>query len=144
MKKRHFFFLLFVAQELGAKGSIAPSSPDDDKVDSSNKKKAALYMVRRETFAQCIFFLLRSSVEKNTLVSWLLFCLVADLWCIRFNESVHGGSSQSLQTGHVVPRGMLHLGQRGGPHHFCVERYKRDDSLKKVLLQSAPSSKPPV
>lgn len=56
MKKRHFFFLLFVAQELGAKGSIAPSSPDDDKVDSSNKKKAALYMVRREAFAQWIFF----------------------------------------------------------------------------------------
>lgn len=34
-----------VIKELGSKGAIAPSTPDDDKVDSSNKKKAALYMI---------------------------------------------------------------------------------------------------
>lgn len=44
------FFLVLVAQELGTKGTIAPSTPDDDKVDSSNRQKAALYMVRRETY----------------------------------------------------------------------------------------------
>ncbi|XP_075877089.1 scinderin like b [Nelusetta ayraudi] len=34
-----------VIKALGSKGTIAPSTPDDDKVECSNKKKAALYMI---------------------------------------------------------------------------------------------------
>lgn len=35
-------------QILGPKPAIAPCSSDDDQVDTSNKKKASLYMVRDE------------------------------------------------------------------------------------------------
>lgn len=42
-------FVSFMVQVLGAKPSIAPSTPDDDTVDHSNKRKAALYMVSSET-----------------------------------------------------------------------------------------------
>lgn len=35
-----------IVQALGPKPTIAPSTPDDEKVDTSNRKKAALYMVR--------------------------------------------------------------------------------------------------
>nr|XP_057923577.1 scinderin like b isoform X1 [Doryrhamphus excisus] len=34
-----------IIEVLGPKTAIAPSTPDDDKVDSSNRKKAALYMI---------------------------------------------------------------------------------------------------
>lgn len=46
----------------------------------------------------------------------------ADLGCIWFNEGVQCGSIQSLQTGHVVSRGVLHPGQWGGREHLCLER----------------------
>ncbi|MEQ2206576.1 hypothetical protein XENOCAPTIV_000145, partial [Xenoophorus captivus] len=36
------------AKVLGPKPTIAPSTPDDDMVDSSNRKKGALYMVKKK------------------------------------------------------------------------------------------------
>lgn len=37
--------LYFLSQVLGPKSSIAPATPDDEEVETSNKKKAGLYMV---------------------------------------------------------------------------------------------------
>lgn len=39
---------LCACQILGPKPEIAPSTSDDDQVDTTNKKKASLYMVRTE------------------------------------------------------------------------------------------------
>lgn len=37
--------VLNLLQALGPKTSIAPSTPDDDKVETANKNKGALYLV---------------------------------------------------------------------------------------------------
>lgn len=44
-KREEQWFIPCVVQALGPKSTIAPSTPDDAKVDASNKKKGALYMV---------------------------------------------------------------------------------------------------
>lgn len=77
-------------------------------------------------------FYLEPGVEKKTKCFGSCFVSAADLWCIWFDESVQRCSSQSLQTGHVVSRGVLHRGQRGGPHHFCLERWRQHHGLKKL------------
>lgn len=51
-------------EALGPKSTIAPSTPDDEKVDTSNRKKGALYMV--------------SDVSHNPLFN--LFCVNIGMW----------------------------------------------------------------
>uniref|UniRef100_A0A4W6FEV9 Scinderin like b n=1 Tax=Lates calcarifer TaxID=8187 RepID=A0A4W6FEV9_LATCA len=67
-----------VIEALGPKTTIAPSTPDDEKVDSSNRKKGALYMVRnikinQNPFKQAMLspeecYILDNGVDKNIFV----------------------------------------------------------------------------
>lgn len=129
-----WFTPLFV-QALGNKPAIAPSTPDDEKVDSANRKKGALYMVSNKTDNQAnprrseikLKRYWRNMSSLNFTLWEHSWCVMpslcfADLWCIWFDEGVLRGSIQSLQAGHVVSWGVLHPGQRGGREHICLER----------------------
>lgn len=88
-----------VVQALGPKPTIAPSTPDDEKVDTSNRKKAALYMVRNILRGQQIESICALCLKRTDLV--LLFGSL-DLRCFWFHEGDVCGPVQSLQAGYVV------------------------------------------
>lgn len=87
---------LFV-QALGPKPTIAPSTPDDEKVETSNRQKASLYMVRDMLHGPSV----ATCLEHVHFDLMLLSCSV-DLRCFWFHEGDSCGSVQSLQTSHVV------------------------------------------
>ncbi|XP_028988715.1 gelsolin-like [Betta splendens] len=58
-----------VLQALGPKSSIAPSTPDDEQVDASNKRKAALYRISDVTGAMKVQSVAESSPFKQSMLS---------------------------------------------------------------------------
>ncbi|KAL3988278.1 gap junction gamma-1 protein [Sarotherodon galilaeus] len=54
---------------LGPKTSIAPSTPDDDKVETSNRKKAALYMISDASGSMKVTSVAASSPFKQAMLS---------------------------------------------------------------------------
>ncbi|KAK7945167.1 hypothetical protein WMY93_000895 [Mugilogobius chulae] len=56
-------------QVLGAKGSIAPATPDDEKVDVSNRKKGALYMISDASGSMKVSMVAQSSPFKQAMLS---------------------------------------------------------------------------
>lgn len=61
---------LCACQILGPKPEIAPSTSDDDQVDTTNKKKASLYMVRTvEWIFKCRFSLSKRSCHVTCSLS---------------------------------------------------------------------------
>ncbi|XP_037537421.1 gelsolin, partial [Nematolebias whitei] len=58
-----------VIKALGPKPAIAPSTPDDEKVDTSNKKKAALYMISDASGSMKVTCVVQSSPFKQAMLS---------------------------------------------------------------------------
>uniref|UniRef100_A0A669BJ08 Scinderin like b n=1 Tax=Oreochromis niloticus TaxID=8128 RepID=A0A669BJ08_ORENI len=58
-----------IIQVLGPKTSIAPSTPDDDKVETSNRKKAALYMISDASGSMKVTSVAPSSPFKQAMLS---------------------------------------------------------------------------
>uniref|UniRef100_A0A3Q2VEA7 Scinderin like b n=1 Tax=Haplochromis burtoni TaxID=8153 RepID=A0A3Q2VEA7_HAPBU len=58
-----------IIEVLGPKTSIAPSTPDDDKVETSNRKKAALYMISDASGSMKMSSVAASSPFKQAMLS---------------------------------------------------------------------------
>ncbi|XP_061588613.1 scinderin like b isoform X2 [Cololabis saira] len=58
-----------VVQALGPRTTIAPSTPDDDKVDHSNRKKGALYMISDASGSMKVTSVAASSPFKQAMLS---------------------------------------------------------------------------
>ncbi|CAG5896928.1 unnamed protein product [Menidia menidia] len=58
-----------VIEALGPKTTIAPSTPDDEKVDSSNRKKGALYMISDASGSMKVTSVASSSPFKQAMLS---------------------------------------------------------------------------
>ncbi|KAM4552407.1 scinderin like b [Odontesthes bonariensis] len=58
-----------VIEALGPKTNIAPSTPDDDKVDTSNRKKGALYMISDASGSMKVTAVAPSSPFKQAMLS---------------------------------------------------------------------------
>ncbi|XP_072220495.1 scinderin like b [Leuresthes tenuis] len=58
-----------VIEVLGPKTPIAPSTPDDDKVDTSNRKKGALYMISDASGSMMVTVVAPSSPFKQAMLS---------------------------------------------------------------------------
>ncbi|XP_047445538.1 scinderin like b [Mugil cephalus] len=58
-----------VIQALGSKSAIAPSTPDDDRVDTSNRKKGALYMISDASGSMKVTSVAPSSPFKQAALS---------------------------------------------------------------------------
>ncbi|XP_030607200.1 scinderin like b [Archocentrus centrarchus] len=58
-----------IVEALGAKTAIAPSTPDDDKVETSNKKKGALYMISDASGSMKVTSVAESSPFKQAMLS---------------------------------------------------------------------------
>ncbi|XP_035026050.1 scinderin like b [Hippoglossus stenolepis] len=58
-----------VIEALGAKSSIAPGTPDDEKVDTSNRKKGALYMISDASGTMKVSPVAPSSPFKQAMLS---------------------------------------------------------------------------
>ncbi|XP_038158403.1 scinderin like b [Cyprinodon tularosa] len=58
-----------IIEALGPKSAIAPSTPDDDKVDTSNKRKGALYMISDASGSMKVSCVAQSSPFKQAMLS---------------------------------------------------------------------------
>uniref|UniRef100_A0A1A8S6K5 Macrophage-capping protein n=1 Tax=Nothobranchius rachovii TaxID=451742 RepID=A0A1A8S6K5_9TELE len=58
-----------VIKELGPKPTIAPSTPDDDQVDTSNRKKGSLYMISDASGTMTVKSVAESSPFKQAMLS---------------------------------------------------------------------------
>ncbi|MEQ2161148.1 hypothetical protein GOODEAATRI_006819, partial [Goodea atripinnis] len=58
-----------ILEVLGPKPAIAPSTPDDDMVDSSNRKKGALYMISDASGSMKVTVVAQSSPFKQAMLS---------------------------------------------------------------------------
>uniref|UniRef100_A0A7N8Y665 Scinderin like b n=1 Tax=Mastacembelus armatus TaxID=205130 RepID=A0A7N8Y665_9TELE len=58
-----------IIQALGPKSTIAPSTPDDDKVDMSNRKKGSLYMISDASGTMKVSVVAQTSPFKQAMLS---------------------------------------------------------------------------